>query len=426
MKNPLSLIRDKASRGALSITAGVGAGQLIILLVSPVLTRLFDPEAFGQYAVVVSVLTVLTIPATLRLEAAIPLAASDAEARDVLKTGLLTTAIVMTAVAVSVLLFSDLLLRNGPVFSPSALWCLVPGVAAFACYELLTQFAIRQRRYAAVGARSFIQNVGIAGGQIALGASQTVSGLNWGQVFGKVLAVGFMVPLVTRKIVRSSSPQGPVAILRKFSRFPLLTTPSSLFNALGTQAPYLLIGLLFGAPAIGFLGLIQRIFAAPQALIGQAIGQVFVGEAAIVVREGGGDLLRSFKRASRTLAALAVPLLIGMVFIPDSVLVGIFGGDWEGASRYVQAASIAFVAQFIVSPISQTLILTGRQGLQLVWDVLRLALVSGSIFAVSQLGGSALEATWVFSVASGVSYLVLWILCRRTAARSSVNVRYIE
>ncbi|MBF0722786.1 lipopolysaccharide biosynthesis protein [Sanguibacter inulinus] len=406
------------ARASLSITAGVGAGQLILIAISPVLTRLFTPQEFGHYTILISVIAVMSVAATLRFEAAIPLAMTAEDALGVARAGVAST-LFFSFLVIPILIAVELVIpwKLLPDGGGAQLWVLVPAVIAFGLYELGTQFAIRRQRYGAVGARSLIQSGGTALGQLSFGVLGVGSGLIWGQILGKLLAVGFLAPLVRTESRDLGRVPKLREIFKKYKRFPLFLAPSSLFNVLGTQAPYLMIGAVFGAPAIGFLGLIQRLVAAPQALVGQAIGQVYVGEAAARLRGGAGDSRRPFVRATSWLVIIALPIGVGMALIPGSLLGAIFGTEWEGASAYLSAFAPAFVAQFVVAPVSQTLIIAGRQRLQLMWDVSRVIIVSSAIIAVHAYGGSAVDATWAFSIASVMCYGALWFLCLAAASR---------
>ena len=79
---------------AVSATAEplVGAGHQLVVLTSPVLTRLYTPEDFGVLAVYASIVSVLVVVTSLRYELAIPLPADDNTAANLL---LLALAIVV-------------------------------------------------------------------------------------------------------------------------------------------------------------------------------------------------------------------------------------------------------------------------------------------------------------------------------------------
>ena len=90
--------RGDLSRGVLTLVAGTGMAQLIVILSSPVLTRLYPPSDYGVYSVAMSIVAVLITIACLRYEFAIPLPGSDVTAANVLVLAL-ATALVMSAIA---------------------------------------------------------------------------------------------------------------------------------------------------------------------------------------------------------------------------------------------------------------------------------------------------------------------------------------
>lgn len=74
------LPRGSFVRNVAVLAGGTAAGQAIVVLASPVLTRLYTPEDFGVLAVYASLLCVLSTVATLRYELAIPLPKRDEDA----------------------------------------------------------------------------------------------------------------------------------------------------------------------------------------------------------------------------------------------------------------------------------------------------------------------------------------------------------
>ena len=78
-------------RGVVTIAGATGAAQLIGILSSPIITRLYSPSDYGAFAVAGAVLTLLVSIACLRYELAIPLPKGDADAANVFVLCLLVT-----------------------------------------------------------------------------------------------------------------------------------------------------------------------------------------------------------------------------------------------------------------------------------------------------------------------------------------------
>ena len=64
------------------LALGTGIAQLITILISPVLTRLFLPEQYGIFALYVSLITILSVFSTCRYEFAIVLPKSKRRAEE--------------------------------------------------------------------------------------------------------------------------------------------------------------------------------------------------------------------------------------------------------------------------------------------------------------------------------------------------------
>jgi O-antigen/teichoic acid export membrane protein len=202
-------------------------------------------------------------------------------------------------------------------------------------------------------------------------------------------------------------------VARRYRRFPLLLAPSGLLNILGTQLPVLLLAYFYGIAVAGWMGLAQRVLAVPVTLLGTTVAQVYLAELARSKRSRFSTAGSLFTRASRSL--LTVGALVGLVLLigGPQLFALVFGQEWAISGKYAQAMSLGLTAQFIGTPLSQTLIVYERQMLQLSWDTARLVLVSTAIVVASATGTSALGAVWALSLASALAYSLSWLLSWR-------------
>ena len=121
--------------------------------------------------------------------------------------------------------------------------------------------------------------------------------------------------------------------------------------------------------------------------------------------------------ALRLLAVGAVPAVVLVVAGP--ALFGlVFGPSWTEAGEYARLLAVAYLAQFAVSPVSSTLFLLERQGQELAWVTLRLALTAGGPAVCALAGAPITTAIAVLAAAHLVSYCVLYLLCVRAADRA--------
>ncbi|MFC6592942.1 hypothetical protein ACFP81_14350 [Deinococcus lacus] len=97
------------ARRVSTLMGGTLAGQLAVLAVTPLLTRLYSPEAFNDFGLYMALSGIFSVLATLRLEAAVPLAHTDTDALGLTRLALQSSA----GTAVAAALFTVLALHLG-------------------------------------------------------------------------------------------------------------------------------------------------------------------------------------------------------------------------------------------------------------------------------------------------------------------------
>lgn len=420
-----------AGRGVLAITTGTAAAQLLTLAAGPVIARLYSPHDLGIYVIIAASSAILGAVASFRWEFAIPLGSNEIEAHSLVTLGMLS-------VLLSSILTTAVLLLLGREISGlmgnielMPLLLLVPLVAAGqAAMKVLNQLAVRHRRYAAIGRRATLRSALVVSSQIGLGlVGMRAGGLSIGLGAGN--AAGALSLLSGSGFGSADARRGRrVSSLRQcarhYMRFPLLLTPSSLLNVLGLQLPILLIAGFYGSSVAGWLGLTQTVLALPVALLGQSVAQVYLGEFSRSRRENEGETYkRLFRTASRNLLFVAAALIGCLLTLAPLLFPIAFGENWRNSGIYAQALALSLGLQLVAVPLSQTLVVMGRQGTQLLWDSSRLVLVGGSVAMCAMVGGSAYAAVWAYSLSSALAYLLLWYFSSH-AVHASRQSRHAE
>ncbi|MGW0228305.1 lipopolysaccharide biosynthesis protein [Actinopolymorpha singaporensis] len=416
--------RSGARRGVAEIVLGTVLGQGLLIAAAPVLARLYGPADFALLQIFTGVVSIGAVLAGLRLDLAVPLARDVTETRAVLRAGLAGTVVVAVAIWLLGLASAGLWAVNPTLAGLRSAWWLVPPtVAVIAVFQLLSAVLVRAERYRDLAGRSALQGVGTAGAQLGFGfAGLAPLGLLLGMGVGRAAGLAsiarggpFPPPAAGR---REPVTAGQVrAAIRRFRRFPLLTTWTALLNNIGQYAPYLLFSLTYGQNPTGWLAFTTRLLALPAAVVGQAVAQVFLGRGASARRDATGELPRLTWLAVRRLALLGAGPAIALSLVGAWAFGLVFGAQWERAGTYAQLLAVAFLAQFVASPVSNVLNLVERQGVALGWEAVRLLLVVGVPWLVWLLGGSdlagvaAYAGVLVFSY-GGVLALVWWVLRR--------------
>lgn len=417
-----SLRGSRFVRGVLVLAGGTALGQLISLSASPIITRLYSPEDFGVLSIYSSVISIGAVIVALRYELAIPLPEDDQIASELFAAASVAVLFITVLSTLGIWAFGDRLISwiNTPALEPY-LWLLPVGIFAIGINHILLHWALRKRAYGLIARTKLTRNAAAAAAQVGLGlVGARPVGLLIGSLIGLAggnMTLGKLAVARGEGRVRTVSRDGIVQSARRYSRFPLISSWSSLLNAGGVHSPALLLAGGYGAQVAGLYALAQRMIEAPMRLIGTSVAQVYLGEAAHLVRSSPSQFMELYFRAARRLVLVgALPILaVGMISPWGFELV--FGADWREAGEYVQILAPYIAIRFVVYPLSQTLNILERQDIQLYWDVGRFMIVVTSLVIPAQRGWPAKFAIAAFGAGMAMCYIALLILSSREVVR---------
>ena len=399
------------------VAGGTAAGQAVILLASPVLTRLYSASDLGTLGVYVSLLSMVAVVVSLRYELAIPMAEDQEYVSALLVLAIGVAGVVSLLVAIAVLVAGEplALLMNTPALAPY-LFLLPLGLLGFGIYQAFNYQAIRDKAFASIATTKLNQSLGQSGTQVGLGLLWAgPPGLIVGHFLGQVLGTGTLVRAARK---RRGFAIGPVhvetvrKVAARYRRFPLLSSFSGFLNTAGLQAPVLIVAATYGPEPAGWYALANRVVGAPLGLIGNAVAQVYLSEAPALAREAPERLRVLFRGTALRLMFIG-GAAVAVVMIGGGPLFGlVFGDGWQDAGVFAQLLGPMFLAQFVAGPLSQTLNVLERQDLQLAWDAGRLLLVIGAFWLGAASDWPPAWTISAFSIAMLVSYLALLVLAR--------------
>ncbi|MCQ4346601.1 oligosaccharide flippase family protein [Pseudomonas stutzeri] len=391
------------------LVGGTAGGQMLMVLAAPLLTRLFSPEDFGLLAVYGGLLALFLVVANLRYEIAIPLPEDEQVAANVTVLCLLAATLSSLLSGVLVYFAGDgIAARLGVPELAAHLWLLPLGVFFGGIYLALNYWAVRHKQFGDIAATRIkqisatlaIQLLGFKLGPVALLLGHA-SGHGAGSL---ALGRNFLRSPQLRQV----SVAGILAAARRYRRFPLFSTWAGLFNTAGTQLPPLLLAALFSPVAAGLYTLAQRVLGAPMAVIGNAIGGVFLANATEARREG--RLAPLVAQVHERLAQIAMPAALVILLAAPALFSLVFGEEWHDAGHFAQWMAPWLYVTFVASPLSSLFDVLEQQKLELRFHAVLLVTRIGSIMLGALLDD--LETTIaLFSLSSALCWggALLWI-----------------
>lgn len=398
------------ARNVSILAGGTAASQALAICATPLLTRLYPVEDFGYLQLYLSCMAFAIMAATLRYEQAILLPEHESTALSLVAVSALVVCLLtaLFAILTTVLYRAQSLPHSLSVLGPFR-WIAVFGMFAAGIYQTLNFWALRQRAYNQVAQTKFAQVFTQLAAQLSLGLLHLGAfGLLFGDALGRMSGSLTLTRLLwtrSRATFASLTFKSMWSAAVRYRRFPLVSCGSALINTAGFALPAIVIAQFYGAKALGWYALSDRLLAAPIMLIGQAVSQVYAVEIASLSVGNPQAMHLLFLKSIQRLALFGIiPLLIFAIFSPW-VFSFLFGVAWKESGIYARILSLSYYFAFISWPIMPTLNILEKQFWQLSWDISRLALTLGALFLAHRLGCSARSAIALFSAAMMAGYL---------------------
>jgi O-antigen/teichoic acid export membrane protein len=367
-------------KNVLFVSGGTISAQLLVILFSPVISRIYIAADMGGFQQYMAVLSFMLVISGLRFEMAILIPKDRTEAFNLLILSLLINVSFSFLILLIILMLHFSGYTFGFIAGMSKFVFFIPfALLGASLYQSLNNMIIREKEFKKIGMTKIIQSTGLVGGQVIVGGLITRNyGLIWGDLLSKFLGIATFSRVILSKcgyILQNITWTGIMSSAKAHLRFPIYSVPSGLINVAGLTMSTFLLGNFFGLTVLGYYSLVDRLFAASTMLIGQSVSQVYMGE---FVEKSNSDpeaLLIRFKNLIKktalltifpyTLAGLAAPFIFGWIF----------GNAWSEAGIYFALLTPMQFVSIIVWPLIPTLNLLERQHWQLVWDCSRLVLV---------------------------------------------------
>lgn len=412
-------------RKLLTLSTGTIAGQGLVLLSSPLLTRLFTPEQFGVLAVFTTFAGMAAVSTCWRYEFAIPVMQEEEDAAGMVVLAVLAAAISAGLLALWVMAFGGSVARlvEMPVLA-AWLWLLPPAALVWGLGSALSYWSVRHNTYRINSVSRTLQLGSQAGGQVLLGLlGAGAPGLILGYAGGYLVRAGYFLlrlPRADRRGLGRWRPGVLARLARQQWRYPALAFPSSLLQAGCDLAPALLVAMLYGPAMAGWYALAQRIMGAPVKILSDAASQVFLGEAR---RLTPGELHGFFLRTLALFAGLGLLGTLPLLLFAPPLFVLVFGPEWREAGVVVQILVPLYFARFVVFPVSQLLYIFNRQDMHFLASLLNMLALVGSFGAGAILGLASETTLIMFSLGAAASFFfylaIAWRLAHAAARRSS-------
>lgn len=344
---------------------GTGLSQLIFVLITPILTRIFSPDDLGTLGAYLSLLSVIVIFLTGRYEMAVVFCKTESYAAAVIKFALIRSVVAALIINLIFVLIFFSWPQAQPFISDYYLLFVIFGALVLAFYNIAVQATLRDAEYLSI-------SLGRIAHSVSFGALGIASAFLFKPTFlllclSDLIARGVAFGLIVRNTFRHGVNPTPLKVARqRYARFSRFEQMTATLSVLSIQSPMILIPLIFDAATAGLYFIVFRAVMSPVSLISNAVFDVFKVEATQLVHDTGTCQPLVIYTVSRLFLLGLVPAALLAVF-GKVLFVTVFGADWAVAGLYAQILAPSVLLRFVAAPIGFVLQLRERVGLNTIF-----------------------------------------------------------
>lgn len=388
-----------------------------MIAVTPILTRIYHPSAFGVMAVFSSAYAIVIGFTTFKYDAAVILPRAHRNAARITQLVVILATLLSAIVGILALALE----ATGWVTFPFSVAWLVGALWLGAAYTLTQQWSARianYRYYARSQVLGTVFNVGIG----------LLCGWLWGGT-ASFLILGFTVGLAVSLLYMCwefgvwKLPRTPLkrkSLLRQaaaYRQFPLLVLPTALLTTLGTSSIPLILSTNYSLGEVGAFAVANRLLLVPAALIGGALTEASRAEFVSRVRDrkSAGDL---YVKTLRLLVLVAAPAFGLLALLAPVLFLHIFGATYEASGAIGRAVALALFAQFINTPFAYVFVALRESGIGLAAQAGTTVVPLAVLTVCASRGVSMIPALYAYSAITAIGVLVAQVAVYRLCAHS--------
>ena len=403
--------------------SGTFLAQLLLVLSTPILSRLFDPDDFGMLALFLSIQSILVILGTCRLEIAIML---PKELRDAIKIVLF---IILQSILLSLILYIILIICGSYLISvfdldkmANVLFLLPISMFLLSLNTALKYLKNRKYRYKGIRNCTVVEGSTRAGFNITLGFADFV---NYGLIYGYLgsLCVSSIVWLRREYKelfleLKNFKIKDVKYISKKYRNIFTHVATGALVNNISCQAPIFLMTYFYSIDVVGQYSMAQRLVSLPIVFIMTAFADSFRQRAADEFRENGnirGVYLKNVKR----LFFIGLLPFSGLMFFAPLIFKVFLGEEWEFSGIMVQVLTLMTFLNFVIMGLSGVVIqVVEFFKFELYWQISFLLLSIGGFLIGHYIFEDVLYSLALYSLGCIIMYLFSFVIAYKYSVKT--------
>ncbi|HHW5865152.1 TPA: type 8 capsular polysaccharide synthesis protein Cap8K [Staphylococcus aureus] len=381
-----------------------GIAQVILIITTPIITRLYSPTEFGEFTIFSNIAMILIPIINARYDLLIVNTKNDRSANILSQISFLISLLILLILipifAISAWLYPNFILDF--IFIIIMLFLV-------SLTNIFTNYLNKERKYKVLslinvfraGSMALLQ---IIFGLLALGSLGLIIGFSLSYIAG--ITLGYKTFKKHFNIVRDK--EETKALFLENKNQLVYSTPSILLNSLSFSVVVFFIGILYTNTEVGIYGMAIRVLGIPVTIISLGLSKIFMQQANDYYIEHGNfrNLLLKF---SSILVIVSIILYVPLYLFSEELVNILLGHSWVDAITVIKIVIPLFVIRLIVSTVSLSGIVLQKQQLELILQALFLIGTTVTFVISKMLNLTFLNFVSINTVVLILSYMIFFI-----------------
>lgn len=362
----------KLLKNIFRLVSGTAGGQIISILLLPILTRSVSPELMGHYSVFLALVIVLSCLAGMRLDIAV-MTSNDAETNiKLLRVSNLVNLFICTLFLI-ICFPIKWFLNNDIAYTLLQLFTACVGLYFFTYAQFLSCYYISEGSFRKSSINRFLKPaLTIVFQVILIQFNLSLNSLLFGFVLGYSLPCLIFDRRLQFNIFFKNKKSDVIFIWRNFKSYFLFQAPAGLVNAVSQNIANFVLITLVGSYFLGIYSLAFRMIQAPITLVSGSVRDAYFHHAKSIYSKTPVNLPRDMIKAVSILFILSSFISAALyAFLPD-IFSFFFGREWRESGAVASYLLPWFIFLFCNPPATVVANIIGCQSFILIYEILNL------------------------------------------------------
>ena len=351
------------------LTLGAFIAQLIGILASPILSRIYVPDDFGLFGTALAIISILSVSFAV-YSPAIVLENDKKKIRALIDLNIYVVFILSFISSIIFYLLSEYNYFHIDAGIIELFPYIIVSILLIAIYNIYVNVLNRDKQYKRMSSFQIIRRFSLSISQIILGIlSASVFSLIYGYIFAVLVPVLILIFDKNFILFFRSSFNKIKNIALRYYKFPLYTTPQTFINLMTANLPVFVLGNFYSIEIVGLYYFSLKIVQIPAVFIGTSIRQVFYKEATLF-KNKINKLLPLFSYLTFSLSLLALVPAIILFFFGGELFRIVFGDIWIQSGHFASWMFLWYGSNIIAGPSRSLFLVFEKQKLIFYLDII--------------------------------------------------------